>query len=1054
MSDCNEITSVLTRGGTDQQARDIASLNPGNLKLQGFGIREWMQFAYNFAKDVKFFSTQDDVNANGNWEAFFKNDQELEELLSTYQQGNQLTPHLTLFICFLKLIEISTEHFNGLTKRHLDFYYSEVLQIDKLPEEADKAYVLFELAKNVAAAQLQKGTELDGGKDSEGKKRVYTLKEELVANKAQVAQLKSVYNDPNNQNPLTYPVKAAPAANSFNGKGEKFPGTDTSWRPFGYNHTSAGLPELPDAKLGFAVASPALALAEGTRDVVVQASFLGLTELFSQQALIDNVEVYYSGAKGWVGPLQLSALPVEIAQNNANTAVYQTGMAIQRLTLVTSLDAGMEEVVNYDKAVHGEQLDTQAPVFRFIVKTDTPEGYTIYKNCSKKIERINVRVSVSGVKNLVLGSDTGALNPAKPFYPFTTNAVKGSSFSVYNAEVFSKNWKNIGVNIHWKNTPEDFRQHYFAYDKMFKGNVGKNWVSNLPKIDLFVRGRDRSFYGYDSIVTNDAYFKAKSYIENDGEWQLTSHDLVTLFNEVRHDDGVSFETNFSASNTGYAPQHNGPLRLTLEQSFLQELFPTIYALSVSSQDPLVIIPNQPYTPLAESVTLSYTAEAVLGINTTTQDAFDARSVQLFHEHPFGQSEEHLFLKKQFSPKLNECTLTPSYCKGGELYIGLQNVEHLQQVSLLIQVLEGTENPLADSFIANQGVQWDILCSNFWKPLTSPLMLANQVDNFLKTGIVKFVVPKEATSDNTLLPEGFFWVRAKMFKQYDAVCRVLSINAQAVLAQFDNRGNELSHLEKGIPAGTISKLIERSPLVKTVTQPYNSFGGKPEESDAAYYRRVSERLRHKNRAVTLWDYEKLILQRFPELYKVKCLNHTCDCSFVSAGNVTLVVLPDTVRKNVFDIYQPRVSKALLNEIRNYVDELNSLHVKTEVINPDYEEVKVSLKVKFYDGLDIPLHIEKLNADITGYLSPWTLEKKEDIRFGVTLHRPVLIDYLEKLDYVDYLQDVKLIMNNDDSLKSCTPSSPKAILVSAKKHEISTDIITCTTTTNPSPEICQL
>lgn len=1049
MSDCNEITSVLTRGGTDQQARDHTFLSPESFKLQGFGTKEWMQFAYNFAKDVNFFATNDDTASTGNWEAFFKDDSELEELLSTYQQSNRLTPHLTLFICFLKLIEISTEHFNTLTKRHLDFYYSEVLQITKLPEEADKVYILFELAKNVAKAGIPAGTELDGGKDAEGAKRVYVLKEELAANKAQVAQLKSVYNDPQNQNPLTYAIKAAPVANSYDGQGEKFPGEDTSWRPFGYNHTAAGMPELPDARLGFAVASSTLSLSEGTREAVFQASFMSPTDLFPQQDLINNVEVYYSGAEGWVGPLQLSALPVEIKGSNNTSTVYETGMAIQRLTLVTLLDSGMEATAPYDKAIHGEQFDTRFPVFRFIVKTDTPEGYTIYKNFSKQLSKIDVKVSVSGMKNLVLESDTGTLNPEKPFYPFTTNPVKGSSFSVYNAEVFSKEWKNISVDVLWKNTPDSFNELYLAYDKMFLGNVGKTWLNAIQVVGL--RAQRTARLVYNPIVRDDKYFKAKAYLLNDEKWELLDHSQVILFNRIDQEDGVSFETNFSAGSIGYVPGHSGPLRLKLEQSFLQELYPKIYTLAVASQDDLVMIPNQPYIPFAESVSLSYSAEATIALNNIDQGYFDKRTVQLFHEHPFGQSEEHLYLKPSGT---NQCTLTPVYCKGGELYIGLENAAQLQQVSLLIQVLEGTENPLADSFLSGQGVQWEILCANNWKPVVSPLMLVNQTDNFLKSGLVKFVIPEEANADNTLLPEGFTWVRAKMFKSFDAVCRVLSISSQAVLAAFDNRENELSHLEKGIPAGTISKLVNRSPLVKALTQPYNSFGGKPQETDKAYYRRVSERLRHKNRAVTLWDYEHIILQEFTDLYKIKCLNHTCDCSFVSAGNVTLVVIPDTVNKNVFDIYQPRVSKARLNEIREYVSQLNSLHVKTEVINPEYEEVKVSLKVKFYDGLDIPLHIERLNADITKYLSPWTMEERENIRFGTVLHRTVLIDFLENLDYVDYLQDVRLIKDGDDSRKSCAPSSPKAILVSARNHEISTDIITCTTTPNLSPEICQL
>ena len=51
------------------------------------------------------------------------------------------------------------------------------------------------------------------------------------------------------------------------------------------------------------------------------------------------------------------------------------------------------------------------------------------------------------------------------------------------------------------------------------------------------------------------------------------------------------------------------------------------------------------------------------------------------------------------------------------------------------------------------------------------------------------------------------------------------------------------------------------------------GGKTPEQPADFNVRVSERLRHKRRALTIWDYERLVLEKFPQIYKVKCLNHT-------------------------------------------------------------------------------------------------------------------------------------------------------------------------------------
>jgi hypothetical protein len=492
----------------------------------------------------------------------------------------------------------------------------------------------------------------------------------------------------------------------------------------------------------------------------------------------------------------------------------------------------------------------------------------------------------------------------------------------------------------------------------------------------------------------------------------------------------------------------------LSQSFLHELFPRIYALAFSSQEKGALIPNEPYTPMAENVSLDYTAQTSAIIGNTTEN-YTKNPIFLFHEHPFGQSEEHPYLKAKtgFLAAENQLlNLVPTYFEGGELYIGLENVRNLQQFSMLVQVLEGSEDPQSDPFTGNQKVEWSVLCQNEWKSLDSNDMISNETDNFLKSGIVKFSVPKEATTDNTRLPENLVWVKAKIHKTYNAVCKTIAILAQAVQAEFSDNGNNLSHLEKGLQAKTISKMIQRLATVKSVSQPFNSFGGQPVESDEAYYRRVSERLRHKNRSISLWDYENIILQEFPAIHKVKCLNHSSETSFLAPGNVLLVVIPDIVNKNVFDIYQPRVSKATLNVIQNYVSRLNSLHVKAKVINPDYEEVTVDLKVKFRFGFDESYYLRVLNDDITRFLSPWAFESTADIQFGVTLHRSFVINFIEKLSYVDYVEDVTLIKGDEVSLTSVTPSSPKAILVSAKQHHLSITTKSCKVTTE-TVEKCQ-
>ena len=121
-----------------------------------------------------------------------------------------------------------------------------------------------------------------------------------------------------------------------------------------------------------------------------------------------------------------------------------------------------------------------------------------------------------------------------------------------------------------------------------------------------------------------------------------------------------------------------------------------------------------------------------------------------------------------------------------------------------------------------------------------------------------------------------------------------------------------------------------------------------------------------------------------------------------------------------------------------------HVDLLAINPDYEEVILDFKVKFYFGLDENLYAAKLNTDVINYLSPWAFNRNADIDFGGILYKSVVIRFIEELPYVDYIADFKMHFTasgpaNPDVLEA---GNSKAILVSAKQHLIDTKTIhTC-------------
>ncbi|QIA08477.1 baseplate J/gp47 family protein [Draconibacterium halophilum] len=1089
MANCGK-DILLSREGTEQQLRFIEALDPAWVKLNDFGLGEWMKFAWDFAKHVNYFDTKNEQVPADNWQDFFIAKDELTSFLADIEKGSEITPHLALFVSFIKLLDTTKKHFNHLSKRHLDFYYKRVLQLEKQPATPDTVHVLFELAKNAESELIAESTALDAGKDSGGKKLIYKTSEELVANRAKVAALKSIYNDHEYQK-----IKSAEVANSFDGAGADFPDKNVKWWPFAYYELPPEgdepdlreYPELPNAKVGFAVAGEILELQEGERYVQLTLDFdTVLSKSYSFDDLKANLKILITGEKGWLES-------GEIVESFANSAIgvnFTSGSNASDLSLLHILfqiPKDEKAIVAYDKKIHAENFDTQFPVCRVLINTGSETGHELYRDLvDKKLNELAIDVAAIGVENHNLYNDIGTINAAKPFYPFGTQPVKKSKFYVDYAELYKKKWNKLNINVEWKNTPENFRTWYAAYRGAFKNKISASdylkgilSVDYLDSITQSMQFRAVTDIGNikrttpdfeilqfnDLIVSGDSYFTAAVELNEKEEWTVQSE----LNNKVLFegpDDGI-FSLSLDVSNPLIQKDKAGPLRLSLNKTFLHEMYPRLYALAMSSEDENVLIPNEPYTPFIEKLTLDYTASAQIKLK---DDEYEFKDFALYHEHPFGQALEDIEQKiankilQEDEAKIQHAV--PTYCNGGELYIGLENAKAQQNVSLLIQVLEGSENPETESFVGKQKVEWWMLCSNEWKRLERSSIIFNQTDNLLKSGILKFKIPKEATDNNTLLPGGLMWLKARIHKKYNAVSKVIGIHAQAVEAKFENNNNKLDHLNDGLSSNTISKMVVRPPRIKSLSQPYSSFGGQPTESDSAFYRRVSERLRHKNRAITLWDYEHLVLQEFPEIHKVKCLNHTSTkvekekriTSYLAPGNVVLVVIPDIVNRNVFDIYKPRVSKATLNRIENFIRKLNAPLISTKVINPEYEEVRVDLKVQFYEGYDEVYYKTVLKEDLIRLLSPWAFDSKALIQFGLSLHKSIVIDYVEKLKYVDFVSDLKLFQTNaatgkEVEVKIASPNSPEAILVSSKLHRVNDIENNCSNTTIEPAESCQ-
>jgi hypothetical protein len=250
---------------------------------------------------------------------------------------------------------------------------------------------------------------------------------------------------------------------------------------------------------------------------------------------------------------------------------------------------------------------------------------------------------------------------------------------------------------------------------------------------------------------------------------------------------------------------------------------------------------------------------------------------------------------------------------GLLFIGIEKTQPLQMVSMLFQFADGSA---ADEDNDPPEIHWSYLTNNEWRPMKEENLVSDGTAGFQTTGIIKIEIPEDATNNNTIITSGLYWLCASVTTDSNRIPMLIDVVTQAVLANFEDNNNDQSHFDAALPAGSISKLSVAVSQIGKVQQPFASYDGKHQEIGKEFYTRVSERLRHKARAITPWDYEHLVLDRFPSVYKVKCITHTDPNCLCTEKEVT--INPDStvlVKYNAtggFDSSEEVKIKAVLNQ----------------------------------------------------------------------------------------------------------------------------------------------
>jgi hypothetical protein len=329
------------------------------------------------------------------------------------------------------------------------------------------------------------------------------------------------------------------------------------------------------------------------------------------------------------------------------------------------------------------------------------------------------------------------------------------------------------------------------------------------------------------------------------------------------------------------------------------------------------------------------------------------------------------------------------------------------VSIFFQLHDDTGD-LDKEINEDNRITWSYLSGDDWKQFGKEHIIKNTTLNFSATGFVKFNIPPDAFSKHNILTDGLVWLRAGVPQDSSAYPYIIGLETQAVEAVYDKRDNDPSRLLKALPASTITKMETRVTGIKKVVQPYASYGGRPQEQDRSYYTRVSERLHHKGRAWSIWDYERLILEKFPSIFKAKCISHTNQESEYVTGNVMMVLLPNPANINFQDALQPRVSKSVIELVKEYLAGLTSAFAHIDVINPVYEPLKIVCDVKIRPEFgDESFYSNQLKKELAAFIAPWSIDSRRQVSFEGKIYKSQMINFIEERPYIDYLTNFEVI-----------------------------------------------
>lgn len=935
--------------------------------------------------------------------------------------SNKHFPEIALYVAFLKLYQYLQNKLNLFHQRYLEHYFFDYLKSEPLKACPDQVYLKFNLDGTSPIAIIEKGTEFLAGADEEGNEILYEADTTTILNRIKIEKLSNIYLGYRTLNirgrekkiVTNFYTAEIPIQQEGSTLGKK-----ETFAPFGKDQIDLGEYEktMQDAFVGFAIASPSLFLSEGKRQITVLLRFDSTTFPTFLEHLADLSYLSGTTEEETFIKIFLEAFRLQITTEEGWYSIKSYVVSLYKSTYTIRIRFDLESseppVVAYNQEMHQGYFDTPLPILKILLNNNT---YTFVYSLLKDqlLETIEIQTDVFEVKELQIYNHISEINPSNPFYPFGAMPKIGSYMLVGNNEVFQKSLDRLAIHLEWFDLPRHqngFYGHYASY--------GLPIDNTVFEVKLTILDKGRWVPENPSEQQSFRLFRTETpqgHIDPADKGKLSTRTVIDNIDMTAIRQPANYEAlkeELVYSNT----VRRGFIKLELSNppfAFAHDIYPAILTTITAEnmkkggffsfgKKEKKDTPELPYAPQIKSISLDYSSSSSLQFRDRSAKKEDMRMRgQFFHLHPLGDVMIYPDNSKQTTP------LLPDYEFEGCLMIGFTGYQPPQTLTLLIEMVdEFSVSSESDPPL----VEWNYLKGNEWKILPPSKILQDTTDRFIKTGIIVIELPQDLEKGNTILNPDLYWLRIIVIQNIEEASSLVSIYPQVTTATLSPKGSQ-KRLGQSLAPFSIQRSMNNILGIESIQQPLPSMHGRTTESKELFQTRVAESLRHKNRAITEWDYERLALSKFPQIQQITCLRCMNSQSLNSPGSVLVVVVPKP--EFTANPLMPMASNEMLYEIKKYLEKLIGPFIRLEVRNPAYEMIRIVCSVKFNSGFSYGYYIQELNRQINQLLSPnGGNEKGGRLELGGKVFCSDLLSFMRTLPYVNYVSGFSMIQTAID------------------------------------------